>query len=216
MALTPFLNPCTMSVVGVTGAGKTSFVRRLLRYRDDVFDSKFTSIHYFYTMWQDVYGEMQKEFGSVISFSEGLPEPEQVTNIGKSSGYKCLILDDLMSAVSKDKTMEDLFTKYSNHYKISVIYITQNSFAQGKASRGIAVNVHYTVLMANPRVSQITALGNQFGFGQALKEAFIDATAKKRFAYLIVLASPRDETGYQMVSRVLPDESELATLYVPV
>ena len=216
MSVTPFLVPFTMTVAGSTGAGKTSFVRRLLRCRDTVFDKEIVSVVYFYTMWQSAYAEMKEEFGDLIRFVEGLPEEEEVRKIGNIPGEKCIILDDLMSAVSSDKAMENLFTRESHHYSISVIYVTQNIFAQGKSSRSIAVNVQYTVLMSNPRVSQIAALGQQFGLGKELKEAFLDATAKKRFRYLIFLASPRDESGYTMIAEALPDDAGPIAVYEPL
>ena len=216
MAVTTFLTPCTMSVVGISGAGKTSLVRRLLRYRDVMFDSHFTSITYFYTIWQSVYGEMEEEFGTLIRFIEGLPGEGDVKQIGETEGHKCIILDDLMAAVSNNARMEDLFSRESHHYSISVLYISQNAFRQGKSSRSIALNVHYTILMSNPRVSQVMTLGHQFGIGKALKEAFLDATSKKRFSYLILLASPRDASGFSMITHVFPDETEPITVYEPL
>jgi len=213
---TPFLTPCTVSISGITGAGKTSFVRRLLRYRDEMFDSEFISVTYFYTIWQSVYGEMQDEFGTLISFVEGIPDPEYLKKVGENKGSKCVILDDLMNTVTNDKNIENLFSRGSHHFNITLIYINQNCFAQGRCSRSIALNVQYTVLMANPRVSQIAHLGNQFGIGPNLKEAFINATAGKRFSYIVVLAHPSNSSGYQMIANIFPDDSEPLTVYSPV
>ena len=49
-----------------------------------------------------------------------------------------------------DQRIADLFTKGSHHRKISIVYLTQNLFSQGKACRDIALNTQYLVLCNNP------------------------------------------------------------------
>ena len=54
------------------------------------------------------------------------------------------------------------FSKYCHHYNITVIFITQNIFAQGPCSRTININTHILVLFANKRdESQALNLGKQ-------------------------------------------------------
>ena len=45
---TVFLTPCTVLLTGATSVGKTSLLRRILRYRDVLFDVQFSTINYFY------------------------------------------------------------------------------------------------------------------------------------------------------------------------
>ena len=54
----------------------------------------------------------------------------------------------------KDKRIADLFTKGSHHRNLSVIYIVQNIFHQGKEMRIISLNAHYIVLFKSPRDRQ--------------------------------------------------------------
>ena len=72
---------------------------------------------------------------------------------GKKKG--CIIFDDVMTELSESGLLVDLFTKYSSHYGISVIYITQNLFhkAGGKhASEHVTLyrNTHILVVFRNP------------------------------------------------------------------
>lgn len=212
---TVFLTPCSVLIAGTTSAGKTSLVRRILRYRETLFDTEFTSINFFYGVWQDLYSEMEKEFGNMVQFTEGVPSKEDIQRIGVGRTSKLIILDDMMGIVSSNLNMQDLFTRESHHYNISVVYITQNVFSQGRASRNIALNLHYLILMANPRISQISILAAQLGLGKALTEAFSDATSV-RFGYLIVVLSPLNDTGYKMITHVIPDEQSDIVVYQPV
>ena len=68
----------------------------------------------------------------------------------KASQRNIIIFDDLMSEAKCDQRIADLFTKGSHHRNISIIYLTQNLFPQGKACRDIALNTQYLVLFNNP------------------------------------------------------------------
>ena len=62
-----------------------------------------------------------------------------------------IVFDDQMIDASKDKRIVNLFTRGSHHRNLSVIYIVQNLFHQGKGSRNISLNGHYLMLFKNPR-----------------------------------------------------------------
>ena len=48
---------------------------------------------------------------------------------------------DLMTEAKCDQRIADLSTKGSHHRNISIVYLTQNVFPQGKACRDIALNM---------------------------------------------------------------------------
>ena len=78
-----------------------------------------------------------------------------------------IVFDDQMIDASKDKRIVNLFTRGSHHRNLSVIYIVQNLFHQGKGSRSISLNSHYLVLFKNPRDElQILTLATQTYPGQ--------------------------------------------------
>ena len=54
-----------------------------------------------------------------------------------------------MTKAKCDQRIADLFTKGSHHRNISIVYLTQNVFPQGKACRYIALNTQYLVLFYN-------------------------------------------------------------------
>ncbi len=107
--------------------------------------------------------------------------------------------------------MELLFTQGCHHRRLSVIFITQNLYGQGKSARTIALNCWYLVLFKNIRgTSQIQTLGRQLfpGRSKALVESFGDAT-KESWGYLVVDLSPRAKDEYRLRSKIYPDEDTI-------
>ena len=58
-----------------------------------------------------------------------------------------IIFDDLMTEAKCDQRIADLFTKGSHHRNISIVYLTQNVFPQGRACRDIALNTTCATFM---------------------------------------------------------------------
>ena len=72
-----------------------------------------------------------------------------------------------MAQSSKDKRIADLFTKGSHHRNLSIIYIVQNTFHQGKEMINISLSAHYIVLFKSPRdKQQISMLARQVNPGR--------------------------------------------------
>ena len=85
-----------------------------------------------------------------IEFVKGIPTAlEQVFFYVNKRNL--IVFDDQMIDASKDKRIVNLFTRGSHHRNLSVIYIVQNLFHQGKGSRNITLNGHYLMLFNNPR-----------------------------------------------------------------
>ena len=67
-----------------------------------------------------------------------------------------------MAQSGKNNRISDLFTKGSHPRNLSVIYIVQNIFHQGKEMRNISLNAHYIVLFKSPRdKQQVSMLARQ-------------------------------------------------------
>ena len=67
-----------------------------------------------------------------------------------------------MIEATKDNRIVNLFTKGSHHRNLSIIYIVQNLFHQGKGNWSVSLNNHYLVLFKNPRDKlQILTLAKQ-------------------------------------------------------
>jgi len=98
-----------------------------------------------------------------FSLHQGLPTAEDIKQFA-SGQHDLIVLDDLMQNVLGSKTAELLFTQGCHHRKISVVFITQNIYGQGKSAKTIALTCWYMVLFKNIRgISQIKTLKYQLG-----------------------------------------------------
>jgi hypothetical protein len=167
-------HPFGALVAGPTCCGKTQFVKKLLENGETMIDGPPENILWCYGMDQPAYEEMQANIPN-INFIEGLPTDLE-SQIDPSI-RNLIVIDDLMSEVSNDKRLTDIFTKGSHHKNLSCIFILQNMFHQGKELRNISLNAHYMVLFKSPRdSSQINHLAKQMhpGHVKYMQEAFND------------------------------------------
>ena len=113
-----------------------------------------------------------------------------------------------MIDTSKDKRIVNLFTRGSHHRNLSVIYIVQNLFHQGKGSRSISLNSHYLVLFKNPRDKlQILTLAKQMYPGQT--DFFLnqyEEAVKRPFGYLLIDLKTATQDNCRLRTNVLPSE----------
>jgi len=196
----------------MTGSGKSCFVRKLIKYKNDLFDKPVSKIMYAYGVWTDEYDEMEREME--IEFHKNLPTEETVNSF--IDGKQCLlIIDDLMDQCVKDTTVQNLFTRTSHHKKLTIVYLSQNLFCQGKTARNINLNTHYIVLMKSVRdINQISVLGNQLGLKHTLVEAYSEVI-QKPYGYLVVDLSPHNYNDFRIVTNIFPDEG-FAIVYKPL
>ena len=72
------------------------------------------------------------------------------------------MIDDQLQEASNNNQIRNLFTKGSHHRNLSVIYLLQNVFHQGKINQTVSWNCKYLVLFNNPRDKmQIMTLAKQ-------------------------------------------------------
>ena len=93
-----------------------------------------------------------------IKFNQGIPEDIDEPDYLDVPQHNLIVLDDLMAQSGKEKCIADLFTKGSHHRNLSVIYIVQNIFHQGKEMRNISLNAHYIMLFKLPRYRQQSSI----------------------------------------------------------
>ena len=130
--------------------------------------------------------------------------------------HALLVLDDLMQEVSNSKDMVDLFCQYSHHMGISVMYVTQNLYQQGKFSRTIALNTHVLVLLKSMRnASQISCFARQlYPNRRGMLEEIYDDCMKTPFGYLIVDLNPSSVDLYRLRTHIFPEEYP-PVIYMP-
>src|SRR5437868_5442427 len=145
-----FIHPFTCMVSGPTSSGKTYLIRNILSAHQMLikFEEKIQNLK---VLW--AYGQIQNLYSQEISsnvttkYISGLPSEEEI----KEFNPNILVIDDLMSDLGDDKNIANLFTRGSHHLGISVIFITQNLFHQGKQMRTIGLNSHYYIIMKSVR-----------------------------------------------------------------
>jgi hypothetical protein len=99
-----------------------------------------------------------------------------------------------------------MFTQGTHHNNWSIIYITQNMYAQGKHARTITLNCTYMVIFKSWRdTNQIKTMSQQTGLGKKLTSAFADATAIP-YGYLVIDFAAGVDDKYRLRSKVFPEE----------
>lgn len=202
----PFKSCSTFSVSGTTGSGKTTWLFKLLKHSDIMFDKSPQKILFCYGIWQELFAEMEKTIPNIF-FHEGVPTSSQIEDFADGN-HNIVVLDDLMAECVKNHEIELLFTRGAHHKKLSIIYLNQNMFCQGKNARTIALNCHYIILFQNLRdSSQIQKLGQQLfpGQGHLLLNAYKDCM-QKIYNYLVIDVSPHTDHHFRVRTDIFPGE----------
>ena len=194
-----FKHPFTAIISGPSGSGKTCFVEKLLKHNESMIQPSPSRVIWHYGQWQSMYNAMDG-----VELKQGPPSDEDIQTYNDS----LLIIDDLMSECVA--LSSNIFTKFSHHLRISVIYILQNLFVQSKNQRSISLNTGHIVLFKNPRdFSQAMFLARQVSpYNPNLcVEAFLDAT-KKPHSYLLFDFLQDTPDTHRMRTNIFPGESD--------
>ena len=203
MALVKFESPSTWIISGITGSGKTTWLYKLLTHKNSMFEEPPWRVMYCYSVWTKLFDDMEKNFN--VEFVQGMLTSEKLKDIFDGK-HHLVCLNDLQCEVANSKEAEKLLTQLSHHNNLSVIYLNQNFYFQGKCACTLNLNTTYTVLLKNPRnIQQVALLGRQLGMGKLLKEAYCDATSLL-FGYLVMDLSPKGNESYRLRTNVFPDE----------
>ena len=206
MATLQFVSPFTMTISGSTGTGKSMWLYNLLQHKGEMFDIPTHKILYCYGVWQPLFDQMETHLD--IDFHEGVPTVQTINNFADGQ-HNIIVLDDLQDQVSNNVEAEQLFTRGSHHKNLTVIYIIQNLYQQGKCARNIALNSHYTILYKNPRdITQVSNFGRQLGMSKLLQEAYKDATSEP-YNPLIIDLSPHTEEAYKLRTHIFPGQDPI-------
>ena len=107
-----------------------------------------------------------------------------------SSQPSILVVDILVEEICNNKELSILFTREMHHKNITVFFLLQNLYKQGKSMRDVALNCQLLILFKSPRdTEQIKVLGRQLGIKE-LDKAYQEAI-KQRYGYLIINLQPQ-------------------------
>jgi hypothetical protein len=203
-----FKHPFTALVAGSTGSGKTHLVRAILsNYRQTTSIKK----QRLKVLW--AYGQYQALYNQTIasnvdvSYYDGVPTDAVL----QETRPDIIVCDDLMADISKSDQMVDIFTKKSHHMNISIFFIVQNLFFQGKTMRTISLNSQYIILLKSARdKQQIGTLGRQLypKNSNFFIDVYNDAT-KEAFGYLLIDLHPSTKDNLRLRTRIIPIKGEL-------
>jgi septin family protein len=112
-----FAHPFTCLVAGPTKAGKTTFVKNLIKNRSNLISEPLSKIWWCYGEYQESYEELKND----VLFIKGFPDMSVLRE--HSPLPQLLILDDLMQELQNDSHLTELFTRGCHHLNISVIHI---------------------------------------------------------------------------------------------
>ena len=187
-----FKHPANIFISGPGSSGKTQFVKKLIEFKDELFNIVPENIVWCYKEWQHAYSLLQESHGSMIKFIQGIPDDENEI-VSDVTIPHLVVFDDMLGDRDEEK-IKLWFTRKGHHRNASVVYITQNMFQQTKSSRTISLNAHYMVVFQSPRdKSQIKVLAHQLQ-APHLNVAFSDATQKPHGYLLIDLKPDTPET----------------------
>lgn len=203
-------HPFSAIVAGPSGSGKSFFVARFVKYSNVMCDTVFENIYWYHS--PDLNPDDDISDSDVIQYRQGLPDMRDF------DGTPALVIvDDMMressastAAAAGSNAIVDLFTKGSHHRNLSVFFITQNIFHQGRGQRDISLNAHYIVLFKNPRDrAQIKHLARQVypDDTRFIEEAYTDAT-RAPHGYLLLDLKQTTPDDMRVRTCVLPDEKQ--------
>ncbi|KAL9951080.1 hypothetical protein ACROYT_G043676 [Oculina patagonica] len=160
-----------------------------------------------YSQWQPTYRELLLTIPG-IEFIKGIPSTLEQDSFFDVNIRNLIVIDDQMIEAGSDNRIVNLFTKGSHHRNLSVIYLVQNLFHQGKGNRSISLNSHYLVLFKNPRDKlQILTLAKQMYPGETAW--FIkryEEAVRRPFGYLFIDVKPTTQNSCRLRTNVLPGE----------
>lgn len=199
-------HPFTAILAGPTSCGKSTFIKKYLNNISLLADTPFSEIIYCLPEDQPI-----DKFFLNFRVVRGVPEQSMFGDLKP----RLVIIDDLMSETNSD--VVDLFTKGSHHFNVSVMYVTQNIFNQGKGRRTISLNAHYIVAFKNPRDRvQIQTLSRQVcpENSRYIQEAYKDATDEP-FGYLLFDMKQSTPDLYRYRTHIFPDDIPSNIVYIP-
>jgi hypothetical protein len=145
-----------MSISGPSQVGKSEFMLKLVKYRNELFTAKFSRIIYCQpesiSHTQNSFFDTLCKEVPIAELNHGLPKLNELRL--ENNSLPCLLLiDDLMTNFLNSFEMSQLLSVYVHHSNITCIFTLQNYFHPSRFGKTMIRNVHYRVLFYN-RVEQ--------------------------------------------------------------
>lgn len=196
--------PFSMSISGPSQCGKSEFIFNLIKFRSDVVTADYKRIIYCQSNCYSVknvelINRLRSEF-EPLEVVTGLPDINEL-QLTFNNEPALLILDDLMSEIVNSKKMVDIATVHSHNYNLSVIFVLQNFYAQGKFSITLQRNSQYKVIFYNRAdVLERRSLSNQLAgsanFFTKCYDYLMDQFPQSPSFYILIDAHNRSQINF--------------------
>ena len=137
------LSDRVMCVSGPSQYGKTEFVLRLLRQKDEMFHTPLNSVLWCYGIRDATLQSTLRDRGYKMMW--GLPKEQDI------EPNSICVLDDLLTESETSKEVTNMCIRAAHHKPCFIVMISQNLFPGGKDARTRSLNTHYYVIFKNPR-----------------------------------------------------------------
>ena len=123
--------PFRMQISGTTGAGKTTFLGKMIQFRKHLFSKEFDRIIWCHpeTSVSDESRQQMRLFKTFFPGLQeyiGLPDYKRL-GLLSTRGPVLLVMDDLADEAFESKEVASLFQRISRHSQVSLIIATQNT-----------------------------------------------------------------------------------------
>lgn len=198
-----FKTPCSIVAYSPSNCGKTTLILEIIKNRKFYFSEEIFEIIYHYNAWCDKFSD-QKD----IRFIQG----DQI-DIPTDSKPRILVIDDLMSSKSAQKTLTQIFTVDGHHYNITCIFATQALFAP--ELRVVSANAKvFFINGAMRNTKSVNIFLSQLDFDFAfLKSAYQEACGDGNdYNFLLIDLQQKISSELRVGSKVL---DQFPVFYVP-
>ena len=205
-------HPSRIIVAGPSGSGKSTWVKNLILHRDECFTSPPREILWFYKV-ESAVKNLIHELPASVQYFQGLPEKEAIQEMD-AEVPRLIVIDDQEDSVDSSKIIKELFTVYSHHLNITVVFIVQNIYLKAKFMKSVTDQAQYLIHTKAAKGSQqLRSLGGQI-FGKngsrfvnwAMNHAFENDSP---YAYLLFDMHNLSKNWQRLRANVFPGECNL-------
>lgn len=202
----PVQAPFTLIASGVSGVGKSHFIRKVITTPGVINPPPNRVIYHYGSEFQD---ELFGSYPDWVEFRRGFD--------GILEAQSLHVFDDLLGEMEEhSQVLQNAFTRDCHHSGISIIYIVQNIFPKNeKGFRIMSLNVNYITLFKQPRDErQIMTVATQVRPGDThfFMLAYEDAVSEA-FGYLYLDFKAGTPKQLQISTQIFPGQQR--HYYIP-
>ena len=212
-------------------SGKTQFIKRLLKWRQLLFNPVPKKVIYIYSSINDTIESMLEE-GLIHKAIKDVPDTFEAMEKLLSPFYReglFLILDDALSQLVSSSFLPRMFEEFSHHNNCSIMFVSKSTFLDSPSYTRLSENSHYVICLRNKRnPANIHLLA-----GQAkpcnikfILDTYFDAVQPKRiikrndqnqnfnYGYYIFNFNLSQPEIMNYMTSIFPNELEPVTVYI--